>query len=139
MIAFNPTHGGLRSDKWGDGSFGASRGDRIHEGCDVLGLPGSYVVSPVDGKVVRTGMPYGDGGPWDCYLLIREDDRTDWRLFYVIPLVGIVGTTVRKGQAVAILADVGQKYGTDPVKGRMDPHCHVEKHVNGQKVDPEIL
>lgn len=144
----NPTNGVLRSDRWGDGAFGAmrtsikggSRIDRPHRGVDVCGTPGSYVVSPVDGFVVRTGYPYSnDDGPWNCYLVIREEDKTEWRLFYVTPLPGIVGTTVRKGQAVGYLADVSAKYGTHPDRGRMKPHCHVEKIVDGERLDPEIL
>lgn len=137
---FNPTAGKLRKDKWGDGSYGASRGNRIHEGVDLLGKPGSYVCSPVAGLVVRAGMPYaGDMGDWNCYLLIREDNGTEWKLFYLTPLKGIVGATVHRGQAVAVLEDVGAKYGTHPSKGRMKPHCHAEKWVNGKRVDPEIL
>ena len=140
MNPFNPTGGKLRKDKWGDGSFGASRGDRLHEGVDILGKPGSYVCAPQSGMVVRTGMPYAnDNGPWNCYLLIREENGVEWRLFYVVPLLGIVGTTVRKGQVVATLADVGAKYGTHAVKKRMKPHLHVEKWVNDVRVDPEIL
>jgi len=140
MIPFNPTGGNLRNDGWGEGHFGASRGNRIHKGVDITGKKDCYVCSPVDGMVVRTGMPYAnDNGPWNCYLLIREDSGVEWRLFYVAPLLGIVGTTVRKGQAVATLRDVGAKYGTHPEKKRMWAHCHVEKHVNGQRVDPEIL
>ena len=137
---FNPTGGVLRSDKWGDGKFGASRGAaRLHAGIDICGNPGSYVSSPVDGFVVRTGMPYSnDNGPWNCYLLIREEDGTEWRLFYVIPLGGIVGTTVHRGQAVATLADVGAKYGTHPIKKRMSPHTHIECWVNGTRIDSNI-
>lgn len=137
---FNPTGGTLRSDKWGDGLYGASRGDRDHNGIDILGKPGSYVCTPQAGVIVRTGMPYAnDKGPWNCYLLIREEDGTEWRLFYVVPLAGIVGTAVHRGQAIATLADVGAKYGMHPKKKRMKPHCHVEKWVNGKRVDPEIL
>ncbi len=143
----NPTNGKLRTDGWGDGAYGAmrttirggSRVDRPHLGEDVTGAPGSYVVSPVDGQVVRTGMPYAtDNGAWNCYLLIREADGTEWRLFYVIPLPGIVGQTVRRGQAVAVLADIGQKYGTQAGKGRMQPHCHVEKWQAGERVPPDV-
>ncbi len=139
MIPFNPTGGKIRNDGWGEGHFGASRGNRLHEGVDLAGKPGSYVCSPVDGFVVREGKPYADGGEWDCYLLIREQNLTEWRLFYVVPLPGIVGTTIRKGQAVATLADVGQKYGTHPEKKRMWAHCHTEKWVKGVRVDPEIV
>jgi len=137
---FNPTFGGLRKDKWGDGSFGASRGNRIHEGVDITGKPGAYVCAPQGGIVVREGFPYAnDTGAWNCYLLIREENGVEWRLFYVIPLAAIVGATVHRGQAVAALADVGAKYGTHPTKGRMKPHCHVERWVNGKRVDPEVL
>ena len=136
---FNPTGGKLRNDGWGEGHFGASRGSRLHEGVDITGKRGCYVCSPVDGFVVREGKPYADGGPWDCYLLIREPSGAEWRLFYVKPLPGIVGTTVSKGQAVATLEDVGAKYGKHPVKKRMLAHCHVERWVNGQRIDPEII
>lgn len=141
MTICNPTGGKLRSDKWGDGRFGASRGSRLHLGVDICGSRGAYVVAPVDGRVIRTGTPYAnDCGDWNCYLVIREPSGTEWRLFYVVPIPGVIGTTVVRGQAVGTLADVGAKYGTHPEKGRMWAHCHVEKRVlNGERVDPGIV
>lgn len=140
MIVINPTGGKLRSDKWGDGKFGAPRGSRLHLGVDISGSRGSYVVAPVAGKVVRAGMPYAnDPGEWNCYLVIREPRGDEWRLFYVVPIPGVVGITVVRGQVVATLADVGAKYGTHPEKGRMWAHCHVERWVDGERVDPGII
>ena len=133
----NPTGGMLRNDSWGSGHFGASRGSRIHRGVDVTGIPGSYVVAPAAGRVVRSGYPYADDdGPWNCYLLIREPDGTEWRLFYVSPLPGVIGSDVVRGQVVAQLADVSEKYGDSRGGRRMLPHCHVEQIVNGKRIDP---
>lgn len=136
MSYFNPTGGELRNDAQGQGHFGASRGSRKHNGRDITGNPGSYVCAPADGTVVRTGKPYGDGRHWDCYLLMNATDGVTWRLFYVRPLPGIVGSFVSRGQAIGILQDVSERYPANENQGAMLPHCHLERIVNGVKVDP---
>jgi len=133
---FNPTGGELRNDGHGHGHFGALRGSRKHLGRDIVGLPRSYVCAPVDALVVRTGRPYGDGKDYDCYLLIEGNDGATWRLFYVRPLPGIVGSCVTRGQAIGFLQDVSAKYPSNEVQGAMLPHCHLERIVNDVKVDP---
>jgi hypothetical protein len=133
----NPTGGPVRNDKWGKGHFGASRGSRKHLGTDFCGMPGQWVVAPENGKVTGRGKPYGDSGPWDCY--IRFQGKTaKWRLFYCRPLPGVRDRPVVKGQAIGRLMDVSTKYGAHPSKGRMRPHCHIEMIVDGEKVEPDV-
>ena len=63
----------IRSDESGDGSFGASRGRRIHKAIDLEAEPGDPVYAPISGN--------GKGGG---YLIIegtdsQEGDYSKWR------------------------------------------------------------
>ena len=44
----------------GDGSFGASRGSRLHTGRDYAAKPGTDIMCPCDGVVSRIGQCYSD-------------------------------------------------------------------------------
>ncbi len=136
MSYFNPTGGYIRNDGHGRGGYGESRGSRTHKGIDFDGFPGSYVCSPVDGLVERTGRPYADGGVYDCYVVVKESAERSWRLFYVRPLPDIIGKDVRRGQAIGVLMNVSLKYPENELDGAMIPHCHLELKVKGVKVDP---
>ncbi len=69
-------------DAFGSGDFGASRdgGARTHNGQDYSAVPGSTVLSPVAGKVMKLGYPYGDDLSYR-YVEIKDGENRRWRLF----------------------------------------------------------
>ena len=56
----NPTGGSMRFDTEGSGAYHAPRKHGRHEGVDIVTTPGDAVTSPIDGKIVRHGIVYGD-------------------------------------------------------------------------------
>ena len=56
----NPVLNGAirKSDKWGQGHFGAPRGSRKHNGIDIVTQLGTPILSPIEGKVIRISYPY---------------------------------------------------------------------------------
>ncbi len=137
----------LRNDAAGDGHFGASRGSRTHNGIDFAAVPGTQILSPVDGVVTKHGYPYGSGvgGATNQetiayrYVEVMHDhpEHGDlrYRFFYVLPIIE-VGSTVDIDQPLGLLQDVTQRY----LNQGMTPHCHFEvKREDGSYVDPSTL
>lgn len=117
------------TDKFGQGSYGAPRGDRTHVGIDYAAWPGSTLLSPVEGKVTKIGYPYGDDLSFR-YVQVEDAEGLEHRFFYVNPMV-------HTGQEVVL----GDKLGTvQPMDHRykgITPHVHYEVKFNGEYVDPE--
>lgn len=111
-------------DKWGDGAFLASRGNRRHRGIDLKYEPGEGVLAPIDGTVLRIGYPYqGD----DTYKLIEmrdEASRLIIRMFYVNPCVG-PGHKFSTYETIGCAQDISEKYGEG-----MTNHVHIEFIIN---------
>ena len=123
----SPTGQKVRNDVKGMGSYGTSRGDRIHEGTDYLCTPGQSVVAPISGKVTRLAYPYNDrsyGG------LVIQGSSLAIKLFYIQPNSGIVGREVKQGEAIATAQDISERYSIG-----MKPHVHLEI----TSLNPEIL
>lgn len=116
-------------DDGGCGEFGASRGTRKHLGLDIACIPDEGVVTPFDGKVIRTIDPYGDGQY--SGLKIKTTQGFVLNVMYMDPIADVVGATVRKGDLLGYAQDVSKRY-TSGVK----PHLHVEIELNGVHVDP---
>lgn len=127
--------GGMRlrgCDAQGCGHFGAPRGTRKHAGLDVECVPGATVHAPWAGTVERTADPYGDGKY--SGLLIRIDARTAYKVMYMAPLGGLVGSKVAAGDTIGYAQDISRRYSAG-----MKPHLHLEVYVDGQAIDPEPL
>ena len=144
----------IRSDAEGDGSYGAKRGSRKHNGIDLKCRPGSTVLSPVTGTVTKLGYPYlnGRGGFNDGegayrYVQVSTDrgtpDVKNHRMFYVEPSVKL-GDRVRAGQIIGSAQDVPRRYDELDDDGSvlnasvMQTHVHYEIMSKGRTFeDPE--
>ncbi len=132
----NPVEGGIMrgKDGRGEGYFGAKRGHGPHQGVDIVVKPGQVVVSPVNGKVVRTNVrPYGDDSKYGG-VEIESEDGHRIKMFYVTPNIP-TGTRVKAGEPVGTAQDISQKY-PDRGKGPMTPHVHVEVRKDGEIINP---
>lgn len=110
----------IRSDASGDGNFGASRGDRLHVGVDLLAEPGEPVRSPIDGRYIRRGYPYR--GDDRYFMAVLHGEGLEVRIMYVEPLASLQpGDPVRRGEIIGKAQNVAAKYGAP-----MRPHIHVE-------------
>ena len=115
-------------DIGGCGHFGASRGDRLHNGIDLLAAAGTTVKTSFTGKVERYIDPYGDGQYNG--LQIREMNTGHvYKIMYLNPSVKI-GETVSKGSKIGTVQDISKKYKGVP------HHLHIELIINGSWVDP---
>ena len=127
MILQNPTGLGLREDTAGSGRFGASRGNRKHEGIDLLCEPRQIVRATIPGKLI-TAYPYPDD--W-IYTGCRIWGK-DWmaKMFYFMPYSHRINENVLAGEDIGIAQDISLKYG-----GGMLPHIHVALY----KLNPTLL
>ncbi len=141
----------VRSDKAGDGSFGSPRGERTHNGVDLVCREGTTVLSTVTGKVTKIGYPYakGKGGAYnsktDPYRYVQITTGADseiehHRFFYVSPLVKL-GQNIKIGEQIGSTMDVSKRYDVEDkpetiyneaVESPMIPHLHYEILVKGQ-------
>jgi murein DD-endopeptidase MepM/ murein hydrolase activator NlpD len=132
MKAIIPTELKKRtSDKWGEGYFGAPRGDRTHNGIDYECPPECQILSPVDGKITKHGYPYGDDLTFR-YVQITTKDGYDHRLFYVEPILPI-GRIVKKDTVIGFAQDLNERYPD------ITPHIHYEVKHEGNYLNPEKL
>jgi murein DD-endopeptidase MepM/ murein hydrolase activator NlpD len=106
------------ADKHGQGYFGASRGNRKHNGIDLLIEPGQRIVSPIDGKVIRDAYPYAGDLKWSGCLI--KGKGMEVKMFYMRLLKGIIGSQVKQGQEIGWAQNIAHKYAG------MLPHVHLE-------------
>lgn len=124
----------VRVDSQGDGHYQSSRsGGRSHKGVDLRVKKGQNVVSPVDGLVERMAYPYPKDLKWEG-LYLKGNHGIDVKIFYIEPLTGIVGKSVKRGDRVGIAQKISDKYNA-----QMLDHIHVEAWVKGGAVNPEPL
>ena len=121
---FAPARHGVREgDAWGDGRFGASRGDRLHKGVDFLATEGERISAPCDGVVRRIGQCYVDT---DEYKLIEIHAAGALvRVFYVTPGVA-PGDAVSIGDTIGHAQDISRRYAPG-----MHNHVHLEVRLTG--------
>jgi len=115
-------------DSWGSGAFGASRGDRKHNGVDYKVPAGSAVLSPVEGLVTKLGYPYGNDLSFR-YVQITTPEGYDHRIFYVNPLVQD-GDKVKKDQIIGLAQDLTTRYVG------IVQHLHYEIRHKGEYLNP---
>lgn len=102
------------TDSYGSGHYGASRGERTHNGEDLA----CAVASPVKGTVTKLGYPYGDDLSFR-YVEVSDIDSYRIRMFYVEPQVE-VGDRIAKGEIVGRTQSLQKRY-----PGITD-HVHLE-------------
>jgi hypothetical protein len=128
----------IRNDPAGSGYFGASRdgGTRAHNGVDYVCVPYMPVLSPINGKVSKHGIVYGDDHQWR-YIEITDSDGLRHRFMYVDP--GIEkGGRVAVGDNMGRAQDISQRYiERDAPLCNMLPHIHYGiKDSQGNYLDP---
>lgn len=123
-----PWRGTRGMDKFGSGTFGASRdgGKRRHLGRDYIALPGDTGVSPLDGKVTHVGKAYANS---DLGSIRIAGAGIEVRVLYIKPEVE-VGQPVRVGEVIGTVQDLSAKYPG------ITPHVHVEVWT---PIDPEVV
>jgi len=120
----------IRSDPKGDGHFGTSRTGHVHQGVDLVVVPGEVLTSPIAGKVLRVTRPYADDPDYTGVVLFGEGFEV--KIFYCHLIAGLhVGDAVERGEPFAIAQDISAKYG-----GGMIPHIHVEFRTGGALLNP---
>jgi hypothetical protein len=132
-VLSNPTGTEIRNqDGYGDGHYGAPRGNRNHMGIDLVTIVGQNVVSPVTGTAVNftgatSGKPMVDITSSDASLGIDKI-----RMLYVNMPSGVSAWqsyNVQAGQTVlgtaANMVNLGYPSG-------MTPHVHIQVMQNGQ-------
>jgi murein DD-endopeptidase MepM/ murein hydrolase activator NlpD len=136
----NPTGGAVRGkDAHGSGAFGASRGGRVHKGVDYVSSAGQSVIAPIDGVVGATApyaTPSAKQAPINAGVKVSGTINgltVEVRLFYVAPLNGIFGTSVKAGDPVGTALDITGAYPG------ITNHVHLRLDVNSVLTDPTSL
>jgi len=120
-----------KTDDFGSGFYGASRGSRTHKGQDFLTSDFENVYSPIDGQVTKLGYPYADDLNYR-YIQI-ENKKYKVRLFYVRPCVEL-GVNLTAGDNIGFTQDIAKRYNTDTEK--MGNHVHIEVTTYDTLVNP---
>lgn len=118
-------------DDWGSGEFGASRGDRTHNGIDYACEPGTEVCAPVSGVVSKFGYCYRDDL---SFRYVQIADSLGWahRVFYVEPREDLeIGDRVEHGEIIGKSQKLGDRYPG------ITEHVHYEIKCDGVFIDPE--
>jgi len=110
----SPTGKGIRNDKEGSGEYGASRGNRLHNGVDYLCDENQIVVAPFDLIVEREAIPKA-GSPW-------TRGMSKGKMFYFKPHKWLIGKGVKAGESIGIAQAVSKDYGLP----RMKDHIHFQ-------------
>ena len=122
-----------KPDLFGMGHYGASRGDRKHNGIDYACYPGSNILAPISGGVSKIGYPYGDDISFR-YVQITTKDQKNVRVFYVDPDVKIGDLVLADKTMIGKSQELGKRY-----KG-ITEHIHLEvKDMRGNYIDPKEL
>ena len=110
-------------DAYGSGAYQAPRGLHRHHGIDYACLPGSEILSPVNGKVTKLGWPYSQSN--FRYVEVTYSDKSyRARFFYIEPLVK-VGDQINKGDPLGISQDLSTRF-VKTSNGGMVNHIHTE-------------
>ncbi len=117
-------------DKWGSGEYGASRGDRKHNGVDYLAATGSIVCSLTAGIVTKLGYPYSDDLSYR-YVEVKDGLGNRWRYFYVQP-------SVKEGHHLSRECPIGEVQDLTKRYTGIGNHIHLEViNAKGEYVNPE--
>jgi len=115
----SPTGKGIRNDEEGSGEYGASRGNRIHNGIDYLCDENQTIVAPFDLIVEREAIPKAgstlSGIAW-------TKGMSKGKMFYFQPHKWLIGKSVKAGESIGIAQAVSKDYGLP----RMKDHIHFQ-------------
>jgi len=123
----SPTRKAARkSDNWGSGAYGTSRGQRRHKGTDFVCEPEQEIAAPIEGILIREARPYVEGGFSGCVI---QGEHITIKMFYMKPDHQIIGSYVHQNDIIGVAQDITIKYPG------MTPHIHLEV----ESIDPELL
>ena len=114
----------IRSDSAGDGHYLAKRGSRYHRGVDYLAVPGANAYAPLVGYIVREAYPYKND--YEYKGVIFQAKSIALKIFYIDPILHLVGHKIKAGTVIGIVQDVSKKYNKVDSDLIMLPHVHVE-------------
>ncbi|XP_003961191.1 leukocyte cell-derived chemotaxin-2 [Takifugu rubripes] len=105
----NPTNQRRTSDRWGQGQYGARRGDRTHKGLDIVCSDGAVVYAPFDVTLNGRVIVYTDPAKKAINDGINlRGENLCFKLFYVRP--DKVSGTLRKGERIGVLLPMQTVY-----------------------------
>lgn len=120
-------------DEHGSGEYLAPRGNRAHNGIDLVVHAGDKLVSPNNGLVTKIGYPYHPKKHPDKahlrFVEITEQDQYECRYFYVRPTVR-VGDTIKAGDVI------GEAQGLTEIYPGITDYVHYEVEVSGTYINP---
>ncbi len=120
----------IRNDSFGKGRFGASRGSRgqrSHQGVDLLSGVGNPIMAAKSGRVRFAGIDKGYG--W--YVELLHFDGRISRYAHLSRLFTSTGDWVLSGQKIGTCGKSGN--ADDP---RIQPHLHFEIREKDKSSDP---
>lgn len=133
----NPVKNGRirKTDKWGNGSFGAPRGSRKHNGLDIVVVFGQDILSPVNGKIVRKSFPYAKDLSYEGVLIegVGSHAGISVKIFYMNPLASVISSNVSAGDKIGTAQNLIRKYPA------ITNHIHLEVRKNNLIVDPKTM
>jgi len=141
----------VRDDDWGNGRFGARRGDKFHDGLDLIVVPTQPIYSMITGRVEKEEVCYGSDPKWTGIQVANQYIRTE--LWYMTPLPGLVGKMIMAGHLIGHAQDISLKYPpTEKIPTAMTPHLHLRVSLRAfttiasgryvsfeQYIDPALL
>ena len=122
----------LRSDSYGKGHFGASRGNtgrREHLGADLAIKTGQPVFASKSGRVSYAGFDKGYGN----YVQITHPDGFSTRYAHLSQLMIATGDWLPQGGMIGRTGKTGNANDK-----RIHPHLHFEVRYNGKAMDPAV-
>ena len=121
------------SDKHGSGHYGAPRGNRTHNGVDIVCSGGTLIKCPADGVVTRcNGVVYSDPKKREWrYIEVQDRHKAKHRMFYVKQLGMELGIKVKFGEVIGVAQGIEYLYDG------ITPHIHYEIKIGrATYIDP---
>ena len=117
----------IRSDAGGDGHYGASRWKRVnghkvyypHRGIDLRVTPGEDIIAGERLKILRISRPYVTDKNYSG-LACEIPGLLEFKVFYIAPMIHLVGKTVDKDTIIGVAQNISRKYE------KVTPHIHFE-------------
>lgn len=123
----------LRSDAFGSGSFGASRGHRPHNGIDISTTPGEEIFAPLAMYVERTSKANSSTKTSGVRFVPRNlSDGTHGYIWYFKPYENVIGKWVEEGTPLGVAQNIADEYGSG-----MQNHVHIEQWAGDSPINIE--
>ena len=127
----------LRNDSTGSGYFGASRGNRLHNGVDIESTEGEVIYAPFMMYVERYSKASSGSKTSGLRFIPRDiSDGTHGYMWYLQPYDDVIGEWVGEGEPLGVAQNmVGLDY--PHLKGKMQNHIHIEQWAGSAPINIE--